>query len=119
MIRIIYNDGIMDRNILRVQELDPKVDKLTNYWWRQINDEAMWLACEAESGMVSVQVVRVEGPGDYWYREDMPMVPTGDLICTGMASRLLDEVMVCWWRSDCIGWKYRTSSMIVRRFCYD
>lgn len=111
MIRVIYNDGIMDRSVLEVQELIPAGDKLTNEWWRRINDNAMWMASTlSETGMVVVYIYRVGDEEDPWYRDDAPTCPYGERICSGLASRLADEVTMTWWLPGRVGsWDYRTS----------
>lgn len=111
MIRVIYNVGIMDRNVLKVQEMIPAGDKLTNELWRSINDNAMWLAAvQAETGMVAVYIYRVHDEEDPWYRDDVPTCPYGERICSGLASRLTDEVTMTWWLpGQTASWDYRVS----------
>ena len=120
MIRVLYNDGIIDRSVLEVREMIPAGDKLTNEWWRRINDEAIRLAAvQAETGMVAVYIYRVHDEEDPWFRDDVPTCPYGERICSGLASRLTDEVTMSWWlRGQVRGWDYRTVTIKPEEDCY-
>lgn len=120
MIRVLFNDGIMKRSVLEIQEHLPAGDKLHNELWRRINDEAMWLASVlAETGMVAVYVYRVRDEEDPWYRDDVPTCPYGERICSGLASRLTDEVTMSWWLPGRVrSWDYRTVNIKPEEDCY-
>lgn len=126
MLRIIFNDGIMERRPLEVLEL-PANEKLTSrLWrltsriWRLINYEAMWLASvQAETGMVAVYIYRIHDEEDPWYRDDVPTCPYGERICSGLASRLTDQVTMSWCLPGREGsWDYRTVNIKPEEDCY-
>ena len=97
MIRVIFNDGIMERSPLEVQEHLPAGDKLNSELWRRINEEAMRLAAgEAETGIVEVGICRVKDEDDPWYRDGTLCTPYGERICAGLAHQRMFGVEVCW-----------------------
>lgn len=120
MIRVIFNDGIVDRNVLEIREHLPAGDKLHSELWRRINDEAMWLAAVlAETGMVAVYIYRVKDEEDPWYWDGEPTCPYGERICSGLASRLTDEVTMSWWLPGQVrSWNYRTVRIKPEEDCY-
>ena len=120
MIRVIFNDGIMERMPLEIQEHLPAGDKLTCELWRRINDEAMWLASvQADTGMVAVYIYRVKDEEDPWFRDDRYCTPYGERICSGLASRLMDEISMVWWLPGQMKqWAYRTANIKPKEDCY-
>ena len=96
MIRVIFNDGIMERRPLEVLEL-PAYENLSSQLWRLINDRAMCMAFrEAETGIVDVFVCRVKDEEDPWYREGLICTPYGERICEGLASQRMEGVDMIW-----------------------
>ena len=96
MLRIIFNDGIMERRPIEVLEL-PALEKLSSQLWRRINDRAMCMAArEAETGIVDVFVCRVKDEDDPWYREGLMCTPYGERICDGLASQRMEGVDMIW-----------------------
>lgn len=119
MLRIIFNDGIMESRPLEVLEL-PAYEKLSSRLWRLINDRAMCMAAvEAETGMVGVYVYRVHDEADPWFRTDRYCTPYGERICSGLASRLMDAISMDWWLPGRMrGWAYRTVNIKPEEDCY-
>lgn len=109
MIRVIFNEGIMDANPIEVLEL-PAGDKLHSKLWRHINDRAMCMAArEAKTGIVSVYVYRVQDEEDPWYKDSEYGIPYGERICSGLAVQGLNDVTMDWWLPGAIRkWNYRT-----------
>lgn len=96
MLRIIFNDGIMERRPIEVLEL-PALEKLTSRVWRSINNRAMCMAAlEAETGIVEVGICRVKDEDDPWYREGLICTPYGERICEGLASQRMEGVDMIW-----------------------
>ena len=96
MIRVIFNDGIMERRPLEVLEL-PVYEKLSSQLWRRINDRAMGMAArEARTGIVEVSICRVQDEDDPWYREGLICTPYGERICEGLASQRMEGVDMIW-----------------------
>ena len=96
MIRVIFNDGIMERRPLEVLEL-PAGDKLNSCLWSRINAKAMWLASvPAETGIVEVSIGRVKDVEDPLYREGLICTPYGERICEGLASQRMVGVDMIW-----------------------
>lgn len=109
MIRVIFNEGVMDANPIEVLEL-PAGEKINSKLWRQINDRAMRMAArEAETGIVSVYVHRVQGTEDPWYKDSKYGISYGECVCSGLAARWLNDVTMDWWLPGQIRkWTYRT-----------
>lgn len=109
MIRVIFNEGIMDANPIEVLEL-PANGKINSKLWRHINDRAMCMAArEAETGIVSVYVYRVQDEEDPWYKDSEYGIPYGEHVCSGLAVQGLNDVTMDWWLPGKIRkWTYRT-----------
>lgn len=119
MIRVLYNDGIMTRGPIAVQEL-PASEKLNSSLWRIINDRAMAMTARVSvTGMVAVWIYRVKDKEDPWYCDDIPACPYGELICFGLCSQLLDEVKMTWFLPGQVNdWNYRTMKVKPKEDCY-
>lgn len=103
MIRVLYTDGIVDGDLVRVTDW-PNKNHLEGWMVRKLLRHAVQEADTCSTHVCSFEVLRVEGPEAPFYDileclDNPTRLEHGESIMFGMADKLLDRTFLHYGRS--------------------